>query len=65
MRLLLKMHVLRRVAVLALLALGANGARAAVLAEDRADLMYHRYQGGGITVDESPLGGARFRLAIP
>ena len=45
------MHVLRRVAVLALLALGANGARAAVLAEDRADLMYHRYQGGGITVD--------------
>ena len=45
------MHVLRRFAVLALLALGANGARAAVLAEDRADLMYHRYQGGGITVD--------------
>jgi Protein of unknown function (DUF3570) len=45
------MHALRRVAVLALLALGATGAQAAVLAEDRADLMYHRYQGGGITVD--------------
>jgi hypothetical protein len=44
------MHSLRRLAALALLALGATGARAAVLAEDRADMMYHRYQGGGITV---------------
>ena len=26
-------------------------ARAATLPEDRADLMYHRYQGGGVTVD--------------
>jgi hypothetical protein len=45
------MHCLRRVAAIALLALGATGVRAAVLAEDRADMMYHRYQGGGITVD--------------
>ena len=45
------MHSLRRVAALLVLALGATGARAAVLAEDRADMMYHRYQGGGITVD--------------
>ena len=45
------MHSLRRYAALLVLALGATGARAAVLAEDRADMMYHRYQGGGITVD--------------
>jgi hypothetical protein len=29
----------------------ALAARSAVLPEDRADLMYHRYSGGGITVD--------------
>jgi hypothetical protein len=27
------------------------GARAAVLPDDRADALYHRYQGGGVTVD--------------
>jgi Protein of unknown function (DUF3570) len=45
------MPLFRRVAAVALLALAASGGRAAVLAEDRADMMYHRYQGGGITVD--------------
>jgi len=34
----------------ALLLLAAAMAEAAVLPEDRADLMYHRYQGGGLTV---------------
>ncbi|HWL63677.1 MAG TPA: DUF3570 domain-containing protein [Steroidobacteraceae bacterium] len=38
-----------RLAILAVLAL-AGVARAAVLPEDRADLMYHRYSGGGLTV---------------
>jgi hypothetical protein len=40
---------------LALLALGALGlcaqSFAGVLPEDRADVLYHRYQGGGITID--------------
>ncbi|MFO1078914.1 MAG: DUF3570 domain-containing protein [Planctomycetota bacterium] len=41
----------RRLA-LAGLALAACGrAAAGVLPEDRADLLYHRYQGGGVTVD--------------
>lgn len=38
-----------RLAAAALLLLG--GARAGVLPDDRADIMYHRYQGGGLTVD--------------
>jgi hypothetical protein len=38
-----------RLAATALLLLG--GARAGVLPDDRADVMYHRYQGGGLTVD--------------
>jgi hypothetical protein len=37
-------------AALALLAL-TPAARAAVLPEDRADIMYHRYEGGGVTID--------------
>ena len=36
--------------LLCLLVLAAPLARAAVLPEDRADVMYHRYQGGGVTV---------------
>jgi hypothetical protein len=36
--------------VLALTAL-TSAARAGVLPEDRADALYHRYQGGGITID--------------
>lgn len=40
---------LRRLATLALLLVG-GAAHAGVLAEDRADVMYHRYEGGGITV---------------
>jgi hypothetical protein len=38
-----------RIAVPALVLLGV--ARAGVLPDDRADLMYHRYEGGGLTVD--------------
>jgi len=37
------------IALAALVLLGV--ARAGVLPDDRADLMYHRYQGGGLTVD--------------
>jgi hypothetical protein len=33
------------------LLLGATSAFAGVLPEDRADILYHRYQGGGITID--------------
>ncbi len=39
-----------RLAALVLL-LGATAAFAGVLPEDRADILYHRYQGGGITID--------------
>ena len=39
-----------RLAALALL-LAALPARAAVLPDDRADVLYHRYEGGGVTVD--------------
>jgi hypothetical protein len=40
-----------RLIALAALLLVAAAAHAAVLPEDRADLMYHRYSGGGITVE--------------
>jgi hypothetical protein len=41
-----------RLTALALLALaGAAPARAAVLPDDRADALYHRYDGGGVTID--------------
>jgi Protein of unknown function (DUF3570) len=43
------MQLIRRIAVLLLL-LPLN-AVAAVLADDRADLMYHYYDGGGVTID--------------
>jgi len=33
------------------LAVAALPAGAAVLPEDRADIMYHRYEGGGVTID--------------
>jgi hypothetical protein len=42
-------HPLR--VVLGLLAMAGVPALSAVLPEDRADLLYHRYQGGGVTVD--------------
>ena len=38
-------------ALTALALLASAGARAAVLPDDRADLLYHRYDGGGVTVD--------------
>jgi len=41
---------LKRCLAALLLVSGASAAHAGVLAEDRADVMYHRYQGGGITV---------------
>jgi hypothetical protein len=40
-----------RILAIAALLLVAAAARAAVLPEDRADIMYHRYSGGGITVE--------------
>lgn len=40
-----------RPVLLALLALAATSVRAAVLPEDRADALYHRYDGGGVTID--------------
>jgi len=37
---------------LALLAFSwASPAGAAVLPDDRADVLYHRYEGGGVTID--------------
>ena len=44
---------MRRLAIAAsLLALGLPApASAAVLPEDRADVLYHRYEGGGVTID--------------
>jgi hypothetical protein len=36
--------------LIALLLLASTGGGAAVLEEDRADLLYHRYDGGGVTV---------------
>ena len=41
----------RRSLVALLLVLAGTVAHAGVLPEDEADLLYHRYQGGGITVD--------------
>ena len=35
----------------ALICLASMASQAGVLAEDRADIMYHRYSGGGVTVD--------------
>jgi len=41
-----------RLFALASLALAASGvAHAAVLPDDRADVLYHRYEGGGVTID--------------
>jgi hypothetical protein len=42
-------HLQVRIAAGAMLLLG--GAHAGVLPDDRADILYHRYDGGGITVD--------------
>ncbi len=42
---------MRIAACLLLLVLGALSAQAAVLPEDRADILYHRYSGGGLTVE--------------
>jgi hypothetical protein len=45
------MRSLSRIPALAALLLAAVASQAAVLPEDRADIMYHRYSGGGITVE--------------
>ena len=42
------MQLIRRIALLFLLPLTAV---AGVLPDDRADLMYHSYDGGGVTID--------------
>lgn len=44
-------HSRQRATVLALLLCFITLAQAAVLPEERADVMYHRYEGGGITID--------------
>ena len=43
--------ILRRISVFALLLAMAAGASAGVLPEDRADVLYHLYDGGGVTID--------------
>ena len=43
--------ILRRISVFALLLAMASGATAGVLPEDRADVLYHLYDGGGVTID--------------
>src|SRR3954453_9386073 len=40
-----------RTLLVAALLLAALPGRAAVLPDDRADVMYHRYDGGGVTID--------------
>ena len=48
------MRILRAIAMSSLLyaaACGLTGVQAEVLPDDRADLLYHRYEGGGVTVD--------------
>ncbi len=40
-----------RIVVLVLAVLGCSSAAAAVLPEDRADVLYHLYDGGGVTID--------------
>ncbi len=42
---------LRRILLAALLLLASAGTQAAVLPADRADVMYHQYDGGGMTID--------------
>lgn len=42
--------MLRKFILLALISLNLSS-QAAVLPEDRADIMYHRYEGGGVTID--------------
>jgi len=40
-----------RIVLASALMLAAAGAGAGVLPEDRADVLYHRYEGGGVTID--------------
>ena len=40
-----------RIVLASALLLAAEGAGAGVLPEDRADVLYHRYDGGGVTID--------------
>jgi hypothetical protein len=41
---------LARLGIVVLLCAG-TAAQAGVLPEDRADILYHRYDGGGVTID--------------
>lgn len=43
--------MLKSVRIILALALTITAAHAGVLPEDRADIMYHRYEGGGVTID--------------
>jgi len=42
---------LRRIAIAPIFLMFAQSAMAGVLPEDRADLLYHRYEGGGVKID--------------
>lgn len=42
---------LRRIAIAPIFLMFAQSAMAGVLPEDRADLLYHRYEGGGVNID--------------
>lgn len=42
---------LRRIAIAPIFLMFAQSAMAGVLPEDRADLLYHRYEGGGVEID--------------
>lgn len=45
------MHMLRRLLTLLLLTGVGQSALAGVLPDDRADVLYHRYEGGGVVID--------------
>ncbi len=44
-------RTIRLLALTALALVAGSAAQAAVLPDDRADAMYHRYEGGGVTID--------------
>ena len=51
-----------RAGIVLLLCAGA-AAQAGVLPEDRADILYHRYSGGGVTVPPTPWMGSPMKQA--
>ena len=45
------MHLRRGIAISILALLAVSNAQAGVLPEDRADVLYHLYDGGGVSID--------------